>query len=270
MLIIGEKLNSTREKVRKMIENRDVISVQDLARKQVEGGADILDVNSSAASGNREENIEWLVKTVQEAVDVPLCIDSPNAEEIEKGLSVYNWGKGKVLINSITGEKEKIARLLPTLEKYKCAVVALVMDERGIPDNAKTRIEIAHKLIKILTDSGVALSDIYIDPLVVPIGTNDQNGLITLDTIKGVKEAFSQVNTIMGLSNISYGLPERKLINQVFMILAMSCGLDAAIIDSTDKRIMAMIKAACTLLGQDSFCGEYIKAYRQGRLTFEK
>ena len=108
-----------------------------MAKKQVEGGAEMLDVNSSAASGDKEENIEWLVKTVQEAIDVPLCIDSPNAEEIEKGLEVYNWNKGKALINSITGEREKIGRLLPAIVQYKCAVIALVMDERGIPDNSK-------------------------------------------------------------------------------------------------------------------------------------
>lgn len=270
MIIIGEKLNSARKKVREMIENRDIKSIQDLAKKQVEGGADILDVNSSAASGNKEENMEWLVKTVQEVVDVPLCIDSPNAEEIEKGLEVYNWDKGKALINSITGEKEKIDRLLPTIIKYKCAVVALVMDERGIPDNSKTRVEIAEKLIKILTDVGVSLKDIFIDPLVVPIGTNDKNGLITMETIMSVKETYPEVKIVTGLSNISFGLPERKLINQVFMILTMGCGMDAAIIDSTDKRMMAIVKAAKILLGEDHFCGGYIQAYRKGKLTFEK
>jgi cobalamin-dependent methionine synthase I len=269
MFIIGEKLNSTRKKVREMIENRNAKSIQDLAGKQVEGGADILDVNSSAASGNKVENMEWLVKTVQEVVDIPLCIDSPNAEEIEKGLEVHNWDKGKALINSITGEKEKIDRLLPTIKKYKCAVIALVMDERGIPDNSKTRVEIAKKLIKLLTDVGVPLQDIFIDPLVVPIGTDDKNGLITMETIRNVREAYPEVRIVTGLSNISFGLPERRLINQVFMILTMCCGMDAAIIDPTDKRMMAMIKTATTLLGEDHFCSEYIKAYREGKLTFE-
>ena len=270
MLIIGEKLNSARKQVREMIENRDVKAIQDLARNQVEGGAEMLDVNSSAASGDKEENMEWLVKTVQEAVDVPLCIDSPNAEEIEKGLEAHNWDKGKALINSITGEKEKIERLLPAIIKYKCAVAALVMDERGIPDNSKTRVEIAEKLIKVLTDAGVPLKDIFIDPLVVPIGTGDKNGLITMKTIRSVKEAHPEVKIVTGLSNISYGLPERKLINQVFMILTMSCGMDAVIIDSTDKRMMAIAKTAITLLGEDNFCGGYIQAYREGKLTFEK
>ncbi len=270
MLIIGEKLNSTRERVRKMIESRDVKSVQDLARQQVEGGAHILDVNVSAASGNREENMEWLVRTVQEAVNVPLCIDSPNAQEIERGLAVHNWTRGKALINSITAEKEKIERLLPTIKKYKCRVVALVMDEAGIPDSALTRIKIAQKLIVTLTDAGIPFADIFIDPLVVPIGTNDQNGLIVLDTIRGVKESYPEVRTVIGLSNISYGLPERRLINQVFMVLALSSGLDAAIIDSTDKRLMAIIKASLTLLGKDKYCCEYIKAYREGKFDINK
>lgn len=269
MLIIGEKLNSTRKKVRDMIENRNVKSIQDLAMKQVESGADILDVNSSAASGDKIENMKWLVKKVQEAVDVPLCIDSPNAEEIEKGLEEHDWQKGKALINSITGEKEKINRLLPTIKKYKCAVIALVMDDSGIPDNSQERVKIAERLIKILTDNGVPIREIFIDPLVVPIGTNDKNGLITLETIRDIREKYPEVRIITGLSNISFGLPDRKLINQVFMALAMGCGMDAAIVDPTDKRMMAIVKTAMTLLGKDSYCSDYIQAYRQGKLSFD-
>ena len=267
MLVIGEKINSTRERVRKMIENRDSKSIQELASKQIEAGAQVLDVNSSAASGNKEENMEWLVKTVQGAVPSPLCIDSANPSEIKKGLEAYKEISGKAFINSITGEKERIEGLLSVIKKCQCRVVALTMDERGIPDNSQTRIDIAHKLIQVLVDSGTFLSDIYIDPLVVPIGTNDKNGVIVLDTIRGIKEAFPEVKTVIGLSNISYGLPERRLLNHVFMVLAMSFGLDAAIIDPTDKRMMALIKTARTLLGQDSYCTEYIKAYREGKIT---
>ena len=249
-----------------MIENRDVESVQELAGIQVGGGARMLDINSSAASGDREENMKWLVKTVQKAVKVPLCIDSPDAGEIEKGLEAHNWTYGKALINSITGEKERIDSLLPVIKKYKCAVVVLVMDERGIPDCARIRIEIANKLIGVITDSGVPLADIYIDPLVMPIGTNEQNGLIVLETIKGVKDLHPDVKTIIGLSNISYGLPDRKVLNQVFMVFAMSYGLDAAIVDPTDQRLMNIIRTSLTLLGKDSYCSEYIKAFREGRI----
>jgi cobalamin-dependent methionine synthase I len=270
MLIIGEKLNSTRKKVRDMIENKDIRSIQDLAISQVEGGSDSLDVNSSAAIGDKLENMEWLVKTVQEVVNVPLCIDSPNVEEIKRGLEVYDWKKGKALINSITGEKEKIDSLLPVIKKYSCGVIALVMDERGIPDNSKTRVEIADRLIKILTDAGMLLGDIFIDPLVFPIGTGDKNGLITMETIRDIRGKYPEIRIVTGLSNISFGLPERKLINQAFMILAMGCGMDAAIIDPTDKRMMAMIKAAMVLLGKDNFCSEYIQAFREGKLNIDK
>ncbi len=267
MLIIGENLNSTRAIVRKMVEDRDAESVHELARRQVEKGANMLDVNASAAMGNREDNLKWLVRTVQEAVKIPLCIDSPDAEEIEKSLELYNWSSGKALINSITGEQEKITRLLPIIKKYGCAVIALAMDERGIPDNAQVRIEIAHKLINILTDSGVSLVDIYIDPLVVPIGTDDKNGIIVLDTLRGIKESYPEVKTVIGLSNISFGLPGRKLINQVFMLLTMASGIDAAIIDPADKRLMAFIKVATTLLGEDPFCTKYIEAFRDGKMS---
>lgn len=270
MLMIGEKLNSTRKKVREMIENRDIAMIQDLALKQVQSGAGMLDVNSSAAGGNREENMAWLLRTVQKVVDIPLCIDSPNPEEIEIGLEAYDWNKGKALINSITGEKEKIDRLLPVIKRYQCAVIALAMDERGIPDHSETRVEIASRLIRLLRDAGVSFQDIFIDPLVVPIGTNDQNGLITLETIRRVREDYPEVRIVTGLSNISFGLPERKLMNQVFMMLAMGCGMDAAIIDPTDERLMAMIRTANVLLGKDRFCMGYIKAYREGRLSCEK
>lgn len=268
MLVIGEKLNSTRKKVREIIEKRDKEAVQDLARKQIEGGAEILDVNSSTANGDKIDNIKWLVKTTQEVADLPLCIDSPDADEIEKGLEVHDWNKGKALINSITGEKEKIDRLLPVIKKYKCGVIALALDERGIPDNSKTRFEIAQKLIDILTGVGLSLKDIFIDPLVVPIGTDSKNGLITLETTRKIRDAYPEVRLVTGLSNISYGLPERKMINQVFMALSMACGLDAAIIYLTDKKMMAIIKVATTLLGEDSFCLNYIKAYRNGDLSF--
>lgn len=268
MLVIGEKLNSTRKKIRGMIEKRDKESIHDLARKQVEAGAEILDVNSSNAGGDKIDNIKWLVKITQEVADLPLCIDSPDADEIEKGLEVHDWNKGKALINSITGEKEKIDRLLPVIKKYKCGVIALAMDEKGISDNSEIRFKIAEKLIDILTGAGLSFKDIFIDPLVVPIGTNDKNGLITLETIRKIRNIYPEVKIIAGVSNISFGLPERKMINQVFMALSMACGLDAAIIDPTDKKMMAIIKVATTLLGEDSFCMNYIKAYRNGDLSF--
>jgi len=266
MLIIGEKINSSRKDIKDMVEGKNKDFIQELAQKQVKGGAQMLDLNIGTIRKGETENMRWLVKTVQEVVDVPLCIDSPNHEAIKAGLEVYNWGKGKALINSVTAEREKLELIFPLVKKYKCSVVALTMDERGIPQDSKERFKIADGLIRKLTNEGIPIEDIYIDPLTLPVSTNIQNSNIVLETLKRIKDSYPEVKTIIGLSNISYGLPERRLLNQSFMVLAMTSGLDAAILDSTDKNLMALIKATNLLLGRDEFCGQYLKAFRKGKL----
>jgi 5-methyltetrahydrofolate--homocysteine methyltransferase len=266
MLIIGEKINSSRKDIKEMVENKNKEFIQELARKQVEGGAQMLDLNIGTIRKGEPEDMKWLVKTVQEAVDVPLCIDSPNHEAIEAGLEVYDWRKGKALINSVTAEREKLELIFPLVKKYKCSVVALTMDERGIPQNSKERFKIADELIRALTNKGIPIEDIYIDPLTLPVSANIQNSNTVLETLKRIKDSHPEVKTIIGLSNISYGLPERKLVNQSFVVLAMAYGLDAAILDSTDRNLMALIKATDLLLGKDEFCAQYLKAFRQRKL----
>lgn len=266
MLIIGEKINSSRKDIKEMVGSKNKEFIQELAQKQVEGGAQMLDLNIGTIRKNEPENMQWLVKVVQEAVDVPLCIDSPNHEAINVGLEVYNWDKGKALINSVTAEKERLELILPLVKKYQCSIVALTMNEQGIPQDSKERFKIADELIKKLTGEGIPIEDIYIDPLTLPVSTNIQNSNIALETLSKIKDSYPEVKTIIGLSNISYGLPERRLINQSFVVLAMACGLDAVILDSTDQKIMALIKATNLLLGKDEFCGQYLKAFREGKL----
>nr|HBY57892.1 methyltetrahydrofolate--corrinoid methyltransferase [Candidatus Atribacteria bacterium] len=266
MLIIGEKINSSRKSIKEMVENKNTEFIRELARKQVECGAQMLDLNIGTIRKNEPENMQWLVRTVQEAVDVPLCIDSPNYEAIKAGLEVYNWDKGKALINSVTAERERLELILPLVKKYQCSVVALTMREEGISHDSKERFKIADELVKKLTDEGIFIEEIYIDPLTLPVSTNIQNANIVLETLKRVKDSYPQVKTIIGLSNISYGLPERRLLNQSFVVLAMVFGLDAVILDSTDKNLMALIKATDLLLGKDKFCKQYLKAFREGRL----
>ena len=266
MLIIGEKINSSRKDIKDMVEGKNKEFIQGLAQKQVESGAQMLDLNIGTIRKSEPEDMKWLVKTVQEAVDVPLCIDSPNHKAIKAGLEVYNWDKGKALINSVTAEREKLELILPLVKKYKCSVVALAMDERGIPQDSKERFEIADGLIRKLTNEGLLTEDIYIDPLTLPVSANIQNSNIVLETLKKIKDSHPEIKTIIGLSNISYGLPERRLINQGFVVLAMACGLDAVILDSTDQKIMTLIKATNLLLGKDEFCGQYLKAFREGKL----
>jgi len=265
MLIIGEKINSSRKDIKDMVESKNKEFIQELAQKQVEGGAEMLDLNIGTIRKSEPEDMKWLVKTVQEAVDVPLCIDSPNHKAIMQGLEVYDWGKGKALINSVTAEREKLELILPLIKKYQCSVVALTMNEKGIPQNSKERFKIADGLIRKLTNEGIPIEDIYIDPLTLPVSANIQNANVVLDTLKRIKDSHHEVKTIIGLSNISYGLPERRLINQSFMILAMASDLDAAILDSTDKDLMALIKATDLLLGKDEFCRQYLKAFREGK-----
>jgi len=266
MLIIGEKINSSRKNIQEMVENKKKELIQELARKQVEGGAQMLDLNIGTIRKNEPENMKWLVKVIQEAVNVPLCIDSPNQEAIKQGLEVYDCNKGKALINSVTVEREKLELILPLVKKYQCSVVALTMDEQGIPQGSKERFKIADELIKKLTGEGIFMEDIYIDPLALPVSTNIQNSNIALETLSRIKDSYPEVKTIIGLSNISYGLPERRLINQSFVVLAMACGLDAVILDSTDQKIMALIKATNLLQGKDEFCKQYLQAFREGRL----
>jgi len=265
MLIIGEKINSSRKNIKEMLERKNKEFIQELAKKQVEGGAQMLDLNTGTIRKNEPEDMKWLVKTVQEAVDIPLCIDSPNHEAIKAGLEVYDWDKGKALINSVTAEKERLELILPLVKKYQCSVVVLTMDERGILQSSKERFKIAAELMNKLTGEGILERNVYIDPLTLPVSTDIQNTNIVLETLKRIKDSYPEVNTIIGLSNISYGLPKRNLINQGFVVLAMACGLDAAILDSTDQKIMALIKATNLLLGKDEFCRQYLKAFREGK-----
>ena len=266
MLIIGEKINSSRKDIKNMVEGKNKEFIQELAQKQVEGGAQMLDLNIGTIRKSEPEDMKWLVKTVQEAVDVPLCIDSPNHEVVKAGLEAYDWDKCKRLINSVTAEKDKLKLILPLVKKYQCSVVALTMDERGIPQDSKERFKIADGLIRKLTSEGIPTKDIYIDSLALPVSVNIQNANIVLKTLSRIKGSHPEVKTIIGLSNVSYGLPERKLINQSFMVLAMACGLDAAILDSTDQKMIALIKAAKLLLGEDEFCRQYLQAFREGKL----
>jgi len=270
MLIIGEKINSSRKNIKEMIEKKDKDFIQNLSKLQIEGGAQMLDLNVGTFRDNEAENMRWLVNVVQEAVDVPICIDSSNPLTIKEGLEAYNCEKSKPLINSVTCEKEKLESILPLIKKYHCSVIALAMDENGIPRDAMERIRIIGKLLKEFEKQEIPLEDIYLDPLILPVSSNIQNGNISLEVLRRIKESYPLIKTIIGLSNISFGLPERKLINQAFVILAISSGLDAVILDSTDKRIMGLIRATDALLGKDNFCLKYLQDYRKGKLNFNE
>lgn len=264
MLIVGERINSSRKRIAQAIEERDSAFIQQEALMQVEAGANYIDVNAGTFLEQETEYLEWLVKTVQEVTDKPLCLDSPNPKALAAALKAH---KGKAMLNSITAQKERYDAILLLVKEYECSLVALCMDDSGIPATAGQRVSLAARIIEGLTDEGIAQQDIYIDPVVQPISIDISYGAIVLDTIEGISPRFSGVHTICGVSNVSFGLPCRQQLNQIFVVLAMQRGLDSAIIDPCDQRLMADIIAANALLGRDEFCLGYLDTYRKGRLT---
>ncbi len=264
MIIIGEKINSTLKAVRPAIEDYDTEAIQSLAKRQYEAGATYIDVNAGMFMDDEPERLGWLVETVQAVVDAPLSIDSPNGKAIKKGLELNK--NGKPIINSITLETERIDEYLPLVKEYNTSVIALCMDDSGMPETIDERVSIAEKLIERLTSEGVAMNDIFIDPLVRPIGTGSHYGVVAIETIRKVKTEFPDVHIACGLSNVSYGVPVRKLINQAFLVAAMAAGMDGAIMDPLDKKIMSFVYATEALLGLDDFCVNYLSKYKEGAL----
>lgn len=263
MLIVGEKINSVIEPVREAIKARDSEFIRQLARKQVKAGAQFLDVNAAQAGGNEAEHMVWLVQTIQEEVDVPLCIDSTDAEAIAAALKVH---RGRAMVNSISMEKKRLNEILPVALEYNCSVVALTMDERGIPSTAEQRIAIAEELVNVAVSKNLSLDDLYIDPLVLPVGVNTNNALIFFESLKEIKRRFN-AKTISGLSNLSFSLPKRRILNRHFLTICMSLGMDAAILDPLDKRLMTTVTVTDLLMGKDSMCRTYLKRFRAGELV---
>ncbi len=262
MLVVGELINTSRKEIGPLVATRDREAIQRIARRQVDNGAGMVDVNAGTMVEKETEALRWLVETVQEAVAVPLCIDSVNPAAIEAALVAH---RGKALLNSISMESSSLENLLPLVKKYGCAVVGLCMDDGGLPETSDDRLRIARELVQRLEEAGVARDDIYLDPLIRPISIGTEHGKIALDTIRGVKDTMPGVHVICGLSNISFGLPHRKLLNHALLLMAMAAGLDAVILNPLDRAIMAYLRAGRTLLGEDPYCGEYIAASRQGR-----
>lgn len=264
MIIIGEKINSTLKSVREAIEAGNTAFIQELASKQYDAGANYIDVNAGMFHNDEPERLEWLVRTVQEAIDAPLSIDSPNALAIETGLKANR--NGRPIINSITDEKERFDAILPLITKYDTRIIALCMDDTGMPESVDERLVIADRLIGKLTKEGVKPDDIFIDPMVRPVGTGSHYGVIALETIRRVKTEFPETHIACGLSNISFGIPARKVMNQTFLIAAMAAGMDGAILDPLDNKLMTFLYAGEALLGKDEFCMNYLMKFREGLL----
>ncbi len=263
MLIIGERLNTSRKGLHEAVEKRDEEFLREIARKQVENGASYLDVNCGTRLENEVEDLPWLVKLVQETVDVPLSIDTPRAEAAEAALSVH---KGRAIINSISAESDRYEKMLPLVKKYKCGVIALCMGDEGIPETVERKFEAASNLRARLMSDGVPEEDIYLDPLVQPVGSNQAAGMAVVNAIREIARSFPKSHISCGVSNISHGMPQRKVLNRNFIVMCIAAGLDTAIVDPNDAELMQSVIAAEALAGRDEFCARYIKAYRAGKI----
>jgi len=259
MLIVGELINASRKAMGAAIEARDAETIGKTAKDQHQAGADYLDVNAGIFVGREVEYLKWLVTTVQDTVDAPCCIDSPDPSAIETALAVH---KGSAMINSISLEQQRYDAILRLVAGTDLKVVALCMSDEGMPETTADRVKIADKLINGLVRNNVSIENIYVDPLVQPISTKDDFGTEFLDAIEAIMAQFPGVHTICGLSNISYGLPMRKFMNQTFAVMAVAKGLDSLIVNPLDMRMMANLIAAETLAGRDAFCTDYLQAYR--------
>lgn len=267
MIIIGEKINATRKRVKQAVVERDGEKLVQLAVSQMEAGADYIDVNVGTGKKveNEVEDMSWLVALLQEQVDRPLALDSGDTAVLRAGLPHHRIGRP--FINSITAEPAKLAEIPPLAREYNARLVALAMGPEGIPRDVRGRLRACQKIAEACRDNGIPLGDIYFDPLALPLSTNNSNGRIAIETLKEIKRQFPEANTTIGLSNISYGLPERALINRVFLMLLLPLGLDSAIVDPMDRSLMVSVRTADTILQEDPYCKEYLKAYRKGLLN---
>ena len=264
MIIVGEKINTSRRSIAEAVEKRDASYVAKVAREQAEAGAHYIDINAGTFLEQEAECLCWLVETVQSELDLPLCLDSPNPRALSEAMKHH---KGEPMINSISLEAERFQSLLPVVTSQPCHVVALCMAETSMPTTVDDRVHVGSELINRLTDAGIPLEKIYVDPLVKPVSVDTQMGIATLGAIARIMNDFPGVNTICGLSNISFGLPERRLINRSFLALCLSHGLSAVILDPTDKKLMATLLAVEMILNRDEYCDNFITAYEAGRIS---
>jgi 5-methyltetrahydrofolate--homocysteine methyltransferase len=261
MKIIGEKINGTRQRVAQAIAERDGPFIQALAVAQVEADADWLDVNAGTHQNQEAEDLIWLVETVQSVVEVPLSLDSANPKALAAALQVVEQ---RPMINSLSGEPDRLMGILPLIAEHGCLAIVLAMDDAGIPETCQGRMQVLREVMAVVRDHGVPDEHLYLDPLAMTLATNTGSALITLETMHAIHHEFPEAHLTLGLSNASFGLPARSNINRVFLVLAMAAGLDSAILDPLDRDLRSTLISARLVLGQDRHCLEYTRAFRAG------
>jgi 5-methyltetrahydrofolate--homocysteine methyltransferase len=253
----------TRKPVEQAWKERDEGAIASLAQKQAEAGADYIDVNSGVP-GEEAACMAWLVDVVQQAADLPLSIDTSHPEALERALEQV---KKEPLINSVSAEKERWSSFLPRLKGTSCKVVGLLVGDSGLPKTVQDRLDNAAFLMEKFLPAGFSEEDVFFDPCVMPVSTDPDAGFEFLAALQELEQKWPATHRIAAISNVSFGLPVRSLLNRTFLALAMGAGLDAVIMNPSDKAIVQALRAADALLGKDNYCREYLQAYRNGLLA---
>jgi 5-methyltetrahydrofolate--homocysteine methyltransferase len=258
-VIIGERINPTgRKKFQELLRAGDLSTIAVDVESQIKGGADMLDVNMGVPLTDEPALLSKAIKLIQGISDIPICIDSSVIEALQAGLEAY---EGKALVNSMTGEDDRMELILPLIKKHNAAIIALPNDEIGIPATAAERIVITEKIIRAVEKHGISLDNLVIDPLAMTVGADPEAVKITLETIHLIREKFG-LNMTLGASNISFGLPNRHALNAAFLPAAMSHGLTCAVMDARTPAINEAVRAADLLLGMDQWGGNWITRFR--------
>jgi len=258
--IIGERINPTGRRIfQEQLRAGDFSAIERDVKAQVEGGADVLDINMGVPLTDEPELLAKAIQLVQSHTDLPICIDSSVVEALEAGLSVY---QGRALVNSITAEDDRMAAILPLVKKYDAAIIALPNDHDEIPMEADKRLDLTAKIIRVATtEYGIAQADIVIDPLAMPIGADTGNSLVTMECMRRIRDEFG-VNMTCGASNVSFGMPDRHTLGAAWLPMAMTAGLTSAIMDARSPQIVDSVKAADVFLNHDDWGMAWIAAHR--------
>jgi len=261
-VVIGERINPTgRKLLAEEMKAGNLERVKEDAISQVTAGAQMLDVNAGVPLADEPKILADSIKLIQSLTDAPLCIDSSIVEALKRGLEVY---EGKALLNSVTGEEERLESVLPLVKKFGCAVIGISNDDTGISEDINVRFDVAKKIVERAMDHGIPKEDVIIDPLVMPVGAINDAGRQVLELIKKLQTEL-KVNTTCGASNLSFGLPNRHGLNTAFIAMAIASGMPCAITNPLEKEIMQSIRGANVVMGHDPECSDWIKSYREPR-----
>lgn len=261
MIVIGEKINGSIPSVAKAIAERDAEFIKQRAIAQTEAGATYIDCCASVEEDVEVETLKWMIDCIQEVSDLPIAVDSPSPKVLKE---VFSYCKQPGLINSVSGEGDKIDVLFPAIADTKWEVVALLSDDTGIPQSAEDRLRVFDKIMAKAKEYGIAPSRIHIDPLIEMLCTSEDGIAMVEEVMHEIRKQYPTIHITGAVSNISFNLPVRRLLNMSFTVLAMKAGLDSAILDPCNRDLMGLIYATEAMLGLDDYCMEYISAYREG------